>query len=217
MLPIHFDFPADRPLRLLCLGAHPDDLEIGCGGTVLLLTARHQVDCTWVVFSGAGPREAEARQGAAAVLERATASRITVEKFQDGFFPAQWAALKERFERIGAETAPDLILTHHRNDRHQDHRTLADLTWNTWRDHLILEYEVPKYEGDLQHPNLYIPLDAGTADRKVDILAQCFGSQQHKHWFDVETFRGLMRLRGLECRAPERYAEAFHASKVLVS
>jgi LmbE family N-acetylglucosaminyl deacetylase len=214
MLPLRFDGPADRPLRLLCLGAHADDLEIGCGGTVLTLTASRRVDVTWVVFSGEGARQEEARRGAAAFLAGAHASRVFLETFRDGYFPAEWAAIKDRCEALRRESEPDLILTHHRHDRHQDHRVLAELAWNTWRNHTILEYEIPKYDGDLGHPTLHVPLSRETAGRKVEAILETFASQQGRHWFDAETFRGLLRIRGIECAAPEGYAEAFYAPKL---
>jgi LmbE family N-acetylglucosaminyl deacetylase len=216
MLPLRLADPGARPLRLLCLGAHADDLEIGCGGTVLhLLGALPRVHCTWVVWSAAGPRRSEAERGAAAVLGSCDA-RVRVEDFRDGFFPDHWAAIKERFEDL-KDAAPDLIFTHRRQDRHQDHRVIAELTWNTWRDHAILEYEVPKYEGDLTTPSLYVPLASELVERKLDLLLSVFASQRSHRWFDAETFRGLLRLRGVECGAPSGYAEGFHASKLVLT
>jgi LmbE family N-acetylglucosaminyl deacetylase len=214
MLPLLLARPTGRALRVLCLGAHADDLEIGCGGTMLELVGAGAVDCTWVVWSGTPERAAEARSAAARVLEGATGARVEVEGFRDGFFPAQWAGLKDRFEALKGGLDPDLIFTHHRADRHQDHRVIAELTWNTWRRHLILEYEVPKFEGDLHTPALYSPLAPDTVDRKVAILLECFGSQRQRSWFETETFRGLMRIRGVECASPSGYAEGFHAPKV---
>ncbi len=206
--------PAGRALRVLCLGAHADDLEIGCGGTMLELVSGGAAECTWVVWSGTPERAAEARGAAARVMAGAAASRVLVESFGDGFFPAQWADIKARFEALKREVEPDLIFTHHRADRHQDHQVIAELTWNTWRSHLILEYEVPKFEGDLHTPNLYSPLARDTVDRKVSILMDCFASQRGRTWFEAETFRGLMRIRGVECGAPSGYAEGFHAPKL---
>ena len=216
MLQLRFAAPDGRPFRVLCLGAHADDLEIGCGGSVLhLLRALPKVHCTWVVWSGAGDRKDEAERGAAAVLGNGNHS-VMVEQFRDGFFPDQWGAIKERFESLKT-SAPDLIFTHRRQDRHQDHRVIAELTWNTWRDHAVLEYEVPKYEGDLSTPSLYLPLEADLVERKVDLLMSVFASQRSKKWFDAETFRGLMRLRGVECGAASGYAEGFHASKLVLT
>jgi LmbE family N-acetylglucosaminyl deacetylase len=206
----------DRPLRLLCLGAHPDDLEIGCGGTVMALLAARPVECTWVVWSGDAERRREAEGAAARVLAGAARADVIVEAFPDARFPALWSDLKDRFEAL-KRVGPDLILTHRRHDRHQDHRTVAELTWNTWRDHLVLEYEIPKYEGDLGRPNLYVPLDPSLVERKVGILLESFATQRSRSWFDAETFRGLMRLRGVECGASSGYAEAFDAAKVACS
>jgi LmbE family N-acetylglucosaminyl deacetylase len=216
MLQLRFAPPDGRPFRILCLGAHADDLEIGCGGSVLhLLRSMPQVHCTWVVWSAAGARKDEAERGATAVLG-GSQQAVMVEQFRDGFFPDQWAAIKERFESL-KNAAPDLIFTHRRQDRHQDHRVIAELTWNTWRDHAVLEYEVPKYEGDLSTPSLYLPLEPDLVERKVELLMSVFASQRSRRWFDAETFRGLMRLRGVECGASSGYAEGFHASKLVLT
>jgi LmbE family N-acetylglucosaminyl deacetylase len=201
-------------LRILCLGAHSDDIEIGCGGLVLhLLQHVRAVDVDWVVFSANGRREAEARRSAAMFLRGSRRSRVLISQFRDGFFPYD-AAIKDLFERLKKGPAPDLVLTHYRGDRHQDHRVLSDLAWNTFRDHLVLEYEIPKYDGDLGIPNLFVPLDRRVCQRKISYLHRAFGTQRRKHWFDGQTFSGLMRLRGMECRSPSGYAEAFHARKV---
>jgi LmbE family N-acetylglucosaminyl deacetylase len=202
-------------ISVLCLGAHADDIEIGCGGTILtLLDRRPAAEVWWCVLSGSAERAREAKQAGDKFL--ATAGRRTIETaaFRDGFFPAQFAEIKTWFDGLAERVAPDLILTHYRDDRHQDHRVVSDLTWNTFRDHAILEYEVPKYDGDIGQPNLYQPLPSEVVHRKLAILATAFESQRSKDWYDEETFRGLMRLRGVECRAPERYAEAFHARKI---
>jgi len=203
------------PLRVLCLGAHADDIEIGCGGLILtLLDRRDDVEIDWIVFSGSRARGREARRSADLFLERARRKRVVVERFRDGFFPYEGAKIKAEFEALKRRITPDLVLTHYRDDRHQDHRVLSDLTWNTFRDHLVLEYEIPKFDGDLGVPNCFVPLDDATCARKVQYLATAFGSQRDKHWFSHETFRGLMRLRGMECRAPGGYAEAFYARKL---
>ena len=202
-------------LRLLCLGAHADDIEIGCGGTVLRLLAEHpgsHVD--WVVFSGDAARRAEAEACAGEFLAGAGSRRIETLSFRDGFFPWEGAAIKERFERLKAETDPAIVLTHWKGDAHQDHRTLAELAWNTWRRHLVLEYEVPKMEGDIGNPALFVPLDEATAARKVELLMRHFGSQRSKAWFSEETFRGLLRLRGVNAGAD--WAEAFHCRRALL-
>jgi LmbE family N-acetylglucosaminyl deacetylase len=204
------------PIRVLCLGAHSDDIEIGCGGFILhLLRSRRAVDVDWVVFSAHGRREDEARRSARQFLRGARRRRVLISGFRDGFFPHEGAAIKEVFEELKS-VDPDLVLTHYRDDRHQDHRVLSDLAWNTFRNHLVLEYEIPKYDGDLGSPNCFVPLDRGTCDRKVRYLRSAFGTQRAKHWFEGETFLGLMRLRGMECRAPHGYAEAFYARKVVL-
>jgi LmbE family N-acetylglucosaminyl deacetylase len=206
---------AKTPLRLVCLGAHSDDIEIGCGGLILhLLGGRRQIDVDWVVFSGSGPREREARQSAGLFLRGARRSRVIVKQFRDGFFPQQGTEIKDVFEELKQGAPPDIVLTHYRRDRHQDHRVLSDLAWNTFRDHWILEYEIPKYDGDLSTPNCFMPLDRRTCTRKVKYLQDVFGTQRDKHWFSNETFLGLMRLRGMECRAAHGYAEAFYARKL---
>ena len=206
---------ADKPLRLLCLGAHADDIEIGCGGLILTLLDRYKrVEVDWVVFSAPSDRGREARRSADLFLKGARRKRVVVKKFRDGFFPYEGAKIKAEFEALKRRTRPDLVLTHYRDDRHQDHRVLSDLTWNTFRDHLVLEYEVPKFDGDLGVPNCFVSLDPVTCARKVKYLATAFGSQRDKHWFSEETFMGLMRLRGMECRAAGGYAEAFYGRKV---
>jgi LmbE family N-acetylglucosaminyl deacetylase len=208
---------SNEPFRVLCLGAHSDDIEIGCGGLLLrLLQERPKIDVEWVVFSAAGKRATEARRSASLFLKGAHRAKVRLYRFRDGFFPYDGAAIKSTFERLKAEPSPDLVLTHYRDDRHQDHRVLSDLTWNTFRDHWILEYEVQKYDGDLGTPSVFVPLDEATSRRKVEYLERSFGSQRDKHWFSDETFLGLMRLRGMECRAPGGYAEAFHSRKLVL-
>ena len=217
MLPLSLPQDPAAPLKLLCLGAHADDIEIGCGGTILqLLAARPNTEVTWVVFSSAGVREREALAGASLFLEQAARQKIKVMKFRDGFFPYEGAKIKEFFEELKNEGDPDLIFTHYRDDRHQDHRTISDLTWNTWRRHLILEYEIPKWDGDLGRPNVFIPATRAVMERKVELLLEHFGSQRSKDWFDPQTFTGLARLRGIECRAPDGLAEAFHVRKLVL-
>lgn len=202
---------------ILCLGAHSDDIEIGCGGAVLeMLAANPAARIVWVVFSGEGPRELEARRSARLFLKDVPRAEVILRRFRDGFFPAQQAEIKEFFEELKGRVSPDVILTHHRQDRHQDHRVISDLTWNTWRDHLILEYEIPKYDGDLGTPNVFVPVGAEATRRKVRNLCSVFQTQRNRHWFTREVFLGLMRIRGLECCAPSGYAEAFHARKAVV-
>jgi LmbE family N-acetylglucosaminyl deacetylase len=205
------------PLRILCLGAHCDDIEIGCGGTVLrLLDERPGSTVHWVALSSNPEREREARASAAGFLAGAGKSDVVIKAFRDGYLPFHGVEVKDFFEALKKDAQPDLILTHHRHDRHQDHRMLAELTWNTWRNHLIAEYEIPKYEGDLGHPNLFVPLPEGTARRKIDLILRSFPSQAGRGWFRAETFEAVLRLRGIECNAPEGFAEAFHVPKLVI-
>jgi LmbE family N-acetylglucosaminyl deacetylase len=204
-------------LSVLCLGAHSDDIEIGAGAMLLSMLERGiRLDVHWCVLSGVGEREREATVSAADFLSGAESSRIEVMSFDDGFFPEQGKAIKSWFEHLKGRADPDLILTHRGDDAHQDHRQVSRLTWNTFRDHCILEYEIPKWDGDIGRPNLYVPVSASVLKRKVDLLMSHFGSQRSKQWFDAETFMGLARVRGMECRAPERYAEAFFARKLVL-
>jgi LmbE family N-acetylglucosaminyl deacetylase len=205
------------PIRsVLCLGAHADDIEIGCGGALLQLIAENpELDVTWVVFSATPTRIEEAQASANAFLQGVANPRVIVEGFRDSYFPFQGAQIKECVERIRATVNPDLIFTHRRDDMHQDHRLVCELTGCAWRDHLILEYEIPKFDGDLTTPNVYVPLTAELAERKVELLARHFPSQQSKPWFTADTFLGLMRIRGIECNAAGRYAEGFHVRKLL--
>jgi LmbE family N-acetylglucosaminyl deacetylase len=201
--------------QVLCLGAHPDDIEIGCGGTVLRICQEHPgTSVHWVVLGAHDARAEEAWRGAERFRASAAGGEVLVMSFRDGFFPFEGAAIKELFEDLKARVSPDLILTHSRFDRHQDHRLVSDLTWNTWRDHTILEYEVPKWDGDMGAPNGFVPLSRALAETKVDEILATFVSQQGKAWFSGDTFLGLMRLRGNECRAQEGFAEAFYARKL---
>lgn len=217
MLGLIFDRPATDPIDVLCLGAHSDDIEIGCGGALLRLLAEHaQVRLHWVVFSGGERREAEARASAAAYTQLATTHTVVVKGFRDGYFPYPGVDVKDYFEELGRSVKPDVIFTHWRRDAHQDHRTLAELTWNTFRDHLVLEYEIPKYDGDLGNPNVFVPLSEAQCRQKVQNLFTAFPSQRDKRWFSESTFLGLMRLRGVECASPTGYAEAFHGRKLVL-
>jgi LmbE family N-acetylglucosaminyl deacetylase len=217
MLPLSPSRPPRGGYELLLLGAHSDDLEIGCGGTVLRLLAELPVArVTWVVLSGGPERAREARRGARRILGRHPGARLVQETFRDGFFPYSATEVKEFFERLKREVKPDVIFTHHREDRHQDHRLVSDLTYNTFRDHLVLEYEVPKVDGDLSQPNVYVPLDAATVRRKMAVLLGTFGTQRDKRWFSEDVFRGLLRLRGMEAGAASGFAEAFHGRKLVL-
>jgi LmbE family N-acetylglucosaminyl deacetylase len=207
-----------EPPRVLVVGCHADDIEIGCGGTMLELVARNpDAEVTWLVLSGNDARATEASASASSFLDGLTTEpRILVEGFRDGFLPYLGPVVKERFEALKGEVAPDLILTHTRDDLHQDHRLACELTWNTFRNHLILEYEIPKWDGDLRPTNIFVPLDEASAQRKVELLLEHFASQRDRHWFTSDVFLGLMRLRGLECNASSGYAEGFHGRKVAV-
>jgi LmbE family N-acetylglucosaminyl deacetylase len=199
------------------MGAHSDDIEIGCGATLLKLAARRpRPEFRWVIWSAAGRREQEAKRGARKFLGAAAADAVRVHTFRDGYFPAQFEAIKNSFEDLAGEFQPDIIFTHTRDDRHQDHRVVSDLTWNTFRNQLILEYEIPKWDGDLGRPNLYVPVTEAIARRKTRALLAVFGTQRAKDWFSEETFRGLMRVRGMECRAADGLAEAFYARKAVL-
>lgn len=206
---------APAPLTVLCLGAHSDDLEIGCGGTILRLLSERQLIVHWVVWGCTAERGEEARRSASALLEEAERAEIQIHDFRDGFFPQCWAQIKESFEHLKRHVSPDLVFTHARDDLHQDHRLLNELTWNTFRDHLILEYEIPKYDGGLGSPNLFVSLDGAMADRKVRQVMDFFATQRDKRWFTEETFRGLLRIRGIE--AGVLYAEGFHCRKALAA
>lgn len=203
--------------RILCLGAHCDDIEIGCGGTILRLLEEDPArEICWQVFSSNRVRKQEALKSAGLFLERAKSKKIAVLNYRDSFFPALHQRIKLEFERIKKEFDPDLILTHYRHDLHQDHRVLCELTWNTFRNHLILEYEIPKYDGDLGAPNFFVALDRATCQKKAEYICESFASQRSKQWFESETFLALQRLRGIEANAPGKYAEGFYCRKLVV-
>lgn len=211
-----FDLPSNRPPVILCLGAHSDDIEIGCGGSILRLCAEFPAaEIHWVVFSAQGTRGMEARASANA-FAGPNLKNLVMKEFRDGFLPYLGAEVKEAFESVLKPIQPDLIFTHQRNDLHQDHRVVSELCLNTFRNHLIAEYEIPKYDGDLGQPAFYVPLDNGEPKRKVDLLLEMFASQRSKHWFDERTFLALMRLRGMECNAASGYAEAFYVRKAVI-
>jgi LmbE family N-acetylglucosaminyl deacetylase len=205
------------PLTVLCLGAHSDDIEIGCGGTMLkLLAARSNVSVVWVVLSGDGDRSREARSSARLFLRGAAKARVECHDFRVSYFPAELPRIKDVFEEIKASVSPDVIFTHTRNDLHQDHRVVCELTWNTFRSHTILEYEIVKYDGDTGSPNVFVELTRPIVDRKIRHLMKSFGTQRSKQWFTEDTFAGIARLRGVQCAARHGLAEAFYARKISV-
>jgi LmbE family N-acetylglucosaminyl deacetylase len=216
MIRLNLEGGAHRPLQVLCLGCHSDDIEIGCGGTLLRLSEQYP-DCSfhWVVFSANGAREAEARRGAA-LFGSARLKGPLLKDFRDGFMPYCGVEIKEFFEELKQSTSPDLVFTHSHHDAHQDHRLIAELAWNTFRDHLILEYEIPKFDGDLGRPNFFVPLEPDVYQKKVRYIMDAFQSQHAKRWFREDTFLSLMRLRGMECNAPSGYAEAFYCRKAVL-
>ncbi|HXH84982.1 MAG TPA: PIG-L deacetylase family protein [Candidatus Tectomicrobia bacterium] len=214
MLTFRLDGASPPPERILCLGAHPDDIEIGCGGALMrLLAERPEVDVTWVVLSGDERRAREALESAHALLDRVRRKEIHLRTFRDGYFPWEGAAIKAWLETLKG-AAPDLVFAPARHDLHQDHRVVAELAWNTFRDHLILEYEIPKYDGDLGHPNVFVALDEALARRKAAHVVRCFPSQAGRRWCSEDLLLSLLRLRGLEAGAPTGYAEAFTCRKL---
>jgi LmbE family N-acetylglucosaminyl deacetylase len=208
---------ATAPGVVLCIGSHCDDIEIGCGGTVLrLLELNPALEVHWIVLCSNELRRQEALDGAGRFLGAQGLGRVQIEGFRDGFLPYQGLEVKEFFESLKRRLQPDLILTHYRADLHQDHRLVSELTWNTFRDHLILEFEIPKYDGDLGAPNVFVPLSAAHAARKIESVMDAFASQRGRRWFSEDTFRALLRLRGVECNAADGYAEAFYARKLVL-
>lgn len=217
MLRLGLEKNGRKPYKILCLGAHSDDIEIGCGGTIVkLLNEYPGSEVYWVVLSSTPERDREARKSANLFLKGTPRKTVVVKHFRTSFFPYQGEKIKAYFETL-KKVSPDLIFTHYRHDLHQDHRVVCDLTWNTFRNHLILEYEIPKYDGDLGVPNCFVHLDEATSQFKVRNLLSVFGTQRDKHWFSEDTFLALMRIRGVESAAPEKYAEAFYTRKLLLS
>lgn len=205
-----------QPLRrVLCLGAHCDDIEIGCGGTLLRLQEQYpRLEFYWMVFSSTPARKREATKSARQFVKHAAAPRVVIKNFRDSYFPFQGARIKDSFEVLKKSFSPDLIFTHCRNDLHQDHRLVCELTWNSFRNHLILEYEIPKYDGDLGSPNFFVGLSEAECRQKIDLIMRCFESQRVKQWFTEDTLRATLRLRGIESNAPEKYAEGFYCRKL---
>jgi LmbE family N-acetylglucosaminyl deacetylase len=217
MIHLSLDGSGKRALQVLCLGCHSDDIEIGCGGAVLKLAEQYPESAFhWVVFSAHGARREEACRAARLFAGAKRLKAIQIETFPDGFLPFVGAEVKAVFENLKGSVSPDLIFTHSRKDAHQDHRLVGEMTWNTFRDHFILEYEIPKYDGDLGQPGIFVPLETDLYHRKVQYILESFESQKAKQWFREETFLGLMRLRGMECNAPSGYAEAFYCRKLVL-
>jgi len=209
-------FDKNQRPNILCLGAHPDDIEIGCGGTILrLLEELPEAQFYWIVFSGNQIRRKEAYDSATIFLGKAKAKKVDIQGFRESYFPFVGAGIKDYFEKLGKEISPDIVFTHHRGDAHQDHRVISDLTWNTFRHHFIIEYEVPKYDGDLGVPNWYVLLEEAYVKRKIENLLAVYQTQRQKPWFDEETFRSILKIRGIESRSPTKYAEAFYCRKIV--
>jgi LmbE family N-acetylglucosaminyl deacetylase len=208
--------PLDSVRRILCLGAHSDDIEIGIGGTLLKLAALNpDIEICWVVFSAPGPRAEEACRSADDFLRGVGRKQIRIGSFRESYFPSEWPSIKDWFEEIRTNFDPEFVFTHYREDRHQDHRVLSDLAWNTFRNHLIFEYEILKYDGDLGHPNVFIPLSEQLCARKIDLLLEHFQTQTTKHWFTRDTFEAMHRIRGIECASASGRAEAFYCRKLV--
>jgi LmbE family N-acetylglucosaminyl deacetylase len=204
------------PRKILALGAHADDIEIGCGGTILrILEEDPATEVYWVVLGASGQRWAEAAESASRFLANARRKEIVIKEFRDGYFPYLGTQIKDFFEELKRQVRPDLILTHYREDLHQDHRLVSELTWNTFRDHLILEYEIVKYDGDLGVPNFFVHLNESMARKKIQNILECFKSQEAKNWFSEDVFSSILRLRGVESNAPDKYAEGFYSRKLV--
>jgi LmbE family N-acetylglucosaminyl deacetylase len=210
-------FPLQSVRRILCLGAHSDDIEIGAGGTLLKLAGEAtDLEISWVVFSAPGLRAEEARLSAEEFLSGVAHKQVNIGSFRESYFPSDWASIKNWFEQIKASFDPEVVFTHYRDDRHQDHRVLSDLAWNTFRNHLILEYEIIKYDGDLGRPNVFVPLSEQLCARKIELLLKHFKTQSNKHWFTSDTFEAMHRIRGIESGSPTARAEAFYCRKLVL-
>jgi LmbE family N-acetylglucosaminyl deacetylase len=216
MLKLKPDLPG-RQLRLLCIGAHSDDIEIGCGGALLHLLERYDIEhVDWVILGSYGKRTGEAQKSAERFLSKAKSKNLVIKNFKDSFFPYLGADIKTCFEELKTLGSPDIIFTHFRHDLHQDHRMISELTWNTWRNHLILEYEIVKYDGDLGSPNFFIHLSKDVCTKKIDIIMESFGTQLHRNWFTRDAFFSVMKIRGIESRSPDGFAEGFYCRKAVL-
>jgi len=217
MFELQLNIDSTREHRVLCLGAHCDDIEIGCGGTILKLATAHQnLHICWVVFSSSSEREREARDSATAFLAEVVRKTVVIHALRDGYLPYLGGEVKDRFEQIKHEFSPDVIFTHYRHDLHQDHRLISELTWNTFRNHFILEYEIPKYDGDFGSPNVFVSLDENISEKKISLALKYFKTQQGRRWFSHDLFTAMLRLRGMEANTPTGYAEAFYCRKLLL-
>jgi LmbE family N-acetylglucosaminyl deacetylase len=217
LLNLNFSSRTNSTRKILCLGAHCDDIEIGCGGTILRwLQEDAGLEFYWVVLSSNRERKKEASKSADIFLKGARKKKILIESFRDGFFPYRGAEIKEYFEALKKRVSPDIVLTHYREDRHQDHRLVSDLTWNTFRRELILEYEIPKYDGDLGQPNLFVHLNQTVCRKKIQNILEIFQTQTEKYWLTEDTLRAILRLRGVESHAQDKYAEAFYCRKMIL-
>jgi LmbE family N-acetylglucosaminyl deacetylase len=216
MMKLNLSPGSDGRLKVLCLGAHSDDIEIGCGGTILRLAEQYP-ECAfhWVVFSAIGVRKAEACR-AAELFASTKIDQSLWREFPDTRMPFVGTEVRDVFEELKTAVSPDLVFTHYRDDAHQDHRLISELTRNAFRDHVILEYEIPKYDGDLGRPSVYVPLDRELYQNKIRYIMETFQSQTSKRWFEESTFLSLMRLRGMECNSPSGYAEAFYCHKLVL-
>jgi LmbE family N-acetylglucosaminyl deacetylase len=206
-----------EPLNVLCLGAHCDDIEIGCGGTILQLAESRPINCTWVVFCSNDLRAAEAQKCAESFLGKAKHTEIIIKNFRDGFLPYVGYEVKDFFEEIKQQVSPDLIFTHYRKDMHQDHRIISELTLNTFRSHMIFEYEIPKYDGDIGQPNCYVSISNENMKGKISNITKKYNSQSSKHWFTADLFKSFMRIRGMEINSSDNHAEAFYCNKFKVT
>lgn len=216
MLPIKFESADGKQLKVLCLGAHSDDIEIGCGGSLLRLASMYPLDVTWVVLGASGQRRTEAENAAKAFLASARHFDLHFADFRNSYFPYNGGAIKDYIESLKETCSPDLVFTHFRDDLHQDHRTTGELTWNAFRNHVILEYEIPKYDGGLGSPNFFLPLDRDMCAHKIALIMKHFESQKSRAWFTEETFWALLRLRGIECNSPTGFAEGHYSRKLVL-
>jgi len=216
IMPLDLRPGVNKTLNILCIGAHSDDIEIGCGGTILRLAQDYPIDITWVVLGASGIRRQEAQESVSDFLKSAGNTNVMITEFRNSYFPYDGKEIKEYIETVKSACNPDIIFSHYGEDLHQDHRFVSELTWNSFRDHLILEYEIPKYDGDIGSPNFFVPLSEETYERKINLIMKHFKSQESRSWFTPDTFKAMLRIRGIECNSPSGYAEAYYARKIVV-